>query len=192
MRLAAEPITITINGASATLRPSLRAAHHLERKHGFPKLIEGIRQSDVTLIAEVIRYGADNDTVLPALLRQIDNHGAFNTERLKPFLYEFIMALIGADETSSDDEGSGNRITFAELFTSLFEIGTGWLGWTPTATWDATPGEILAAHRGLVAKLRAINGQSDSSDDAASDLLNLPSDDEVKEGIAKLKEIAKR
>ena len=57
--------------------------------------------------------------------------------------------------------------TFASLFRSLFRMGTGWLGWTPEETWNASPLEIMEARAGRLDMLKAIFGSKD--EDAGPD-----------------------
>ncbi|MDF1598296.1 hypothetical protein PZ895_00720, partial [Mesorhizobium sp. YIM 152430] len=110
---------------------------------------------------------------------------------LRPALFAFIGALIGRDD--SDHAPAGEKtITFEEHFTGLFEIGTGWLGWSPETTWSATPGEIIAAQRGLIAKLKAIHGSADEDQRPGNDMLQEVSPDEVSAGIARLRAVSAR
>ena len=72
---------------------------------------------------------------------------------------------------------------------SLFEIGTAWLGWSPAETWAATPAEILVAERGLVAKLKLMNGVAGETKpkfDPREEITPEP----AKAGIAELRAIA--
>ncbi|TAI63451.1 hypothetical protein CWO89_24080 [Bradyrhizobium sp. Leo170] len=84
-------------------------------------------------------------------------------------LIEFILVLIGAqDKTGGDKPQAGKPISFDEYFTQLFQIGTGWLGWSPAETWNATPAEIINAKRGRNAMLEEIFGRK--SEDQAADV----------------------
>lgn len=57
-------------------------------------------------------------------------------------------------------------MTWAEVFAELYEIGAGWIGWTPAQTLDATPTEITAALTGFIAMQRAIHGSEDEAETA--------------------------
>jgi hypothetical protein len=190
MRLASDPITIAVDGVSATLRPSLRAAYHLERRHGLAALIQGIVDSDLSIIADLIEYGSNDAAALAGLLRDIEQNGVLKLGRLKPALIHYVAALLGVDADETPETSPSKAMTFAEFFESCFEIGTGWLGWSPEATWNATPGEIMAAQRGLVAKLKAVHGSTDDQPDY--DPRAEVSDGEVIAGIVALKANAKR
>jgi hypothetical protein len=47
----------------------------------------------------------------------------------------------------------------------LFEIATGWLGWSPAEAYAATIAEIRLAHRGRISLLKAIFGGKSDEDD---------------------------
>lgn len=59
MRLAADEITITVEGTRMFLRPTLRAGLRLERRYGFPRLLSEIAQGNLSVITDVIREAAD-------------------------------------------------------------------------------------------------------------------------------------
>lgn len=161
MRLASDPITITVDGVSATLRPSLRAAYNLERRHGMVALYQGVIESNLSVIADLLDYGSDDTAALAALFREIHKSGVAKLNNIKPALISYIGALIGVDPDDEPAKASSDAPTLAEFFESCFEIGTGWLGWTPETTWNATPAEIIAAQRGLVAFRNALRGSTD-------------------------------
>ena len=162
MRLAAHT-AIKIDGVAATLRPTLRAAYLLEQKHGFQALLHAVDDCDLTVISDIVEYSATSATTLPALLTSIEQNGAICLYWLKPALTSFIASLIGADDEDASTEGE--KMTFAAFYERLFAIGTGWLGWTPEATWNATPAEILAAHAGRIELLQAMFGSADKAED---------------------------
>lgn len=204
MLLRLEPITISIDGATATLRPSLLAAYRLHRKHGFPAIIDGIGEGNLSIVADVIECGTIGETYLPLFLRDIEEQGALKLDIIAPALYEFISALIGIEE---GDPSPGidpvKPMTFDQFFDELYAIGTGWLGWSPEATWNATAGEIIAAQRGLIAKLKAIHGgKAEEADNAQPKITigedgevhypDLPTDDEVRANVSKLRTNARR
>lgn len=204
MRLAHDGIFIAHGSLTVRMIPSLRAAYRLQRKHGLTRLMQGLEQGRL----EIIRDIADeaNDPLIADKI--IDRHFAGGFEKalasiLPPF-YAFLAACYGIDSSNPDNpthaetmERQGKPFSFTTAFEDLFEIGTGWLQWTPAETWEATPAEILAAQRGLIAKLKAIHGSADDKDD--TDHASRPYDpreevspDEVRANIAKLKDLSKR
>ena len=57
---------------------------------------------------------------------------------------QHILALAGADQDQANSEPrNGETMPFGEYYKRLFQLGTGWLGWSPSVTWQSTPSEIL-------------------------------------------------
>lgn len=161
MRLANDEISITLPspGVTLTLRASLRAAFRLNEKYdGFHALYLAIREGNLTAITDLIdatqtghRYR--QPTVAELLAPEVIDQ-----------LLKFIPVLCGANDKSGDEPQSGEPMSFEEYFTQLFQIGTGWLGWTARETWDATPAEIINAKEGRVQMLSAIFGKRDDTE----------------------------
>lgn len=153
MRLAANTFTLQVGDKSFDLKPSLRAAFHLHHKYGFPELSQAILDGSFTAIMDLITA---TSAVTPiASLREILD--------AREQLLEFVLILSGAD--TSGDKSSSKPMAFDEYFTKLYQIGTGWLGWTPDDTWDATPAEIMNAHTGRLDMLKALFGSKSEGDD---------------------------
>ncbi|MHA6646408.1 hypothetical protein ACX3P1_28370, partial [Mesorhizobium sp. A623] len=85
---------------------------------------------------------------------------------------------------------AGQPFDLEKALADFYEIATGWLGWTPETAWNATPAEILAAQRGLIAKLKAIHGTAEEKPDY--DPREEITPDQAKQGIAKLRANANR
>jgi Phage tail assembly chaperone protein, TAC len=77
---------------------------------------------------------------------------------------------------------------FAEYHTQLYRIGTGWLGWSPETTWNATPREITEAYGAHVEQLKAIYGAGDQDQDSRTTPDSAPLD---RAGLNSLRAIAK-
>jgi len=169
MQLAADPITIEIAGEAYELRPTLRAATRLARRHrNFAAIYKAILADHVSIIAEVIREGTDAAEAVSLFLveHEIPNLRA-KLDGLKLQLLRYVLALAGHDGNhASPTADAGKPMSFAEYHAELFRIGTGWLGWTPDETWNATPAEIIEARAGRMDMLRAIYGRAE--DDAGS------------------------
>jgi hypothetical protein len=167
-RLADETI-ITIDGATVTLRPTLRAAYRLEADHGFRAILDGIANGQIVVMAAVIREAGDYPAAMLNLLNVIERDGAEALTIFKVPLLNLVGAMIGVGDeeeekpakAKSDTVSDSSTETFGTYFDRLFSIGTGWLGWTPAETWRATPAEIVAAQKGRVDMLRAIFGGQD-------------------------------
>lgn len=168
LRLATD-ILVKHGDVSLRLRPSLRAAYRLEMQHGVNAVLAGLFQGHSGIIADVLAEATDSLSAHRILAERIDAEGA--RKALTPLqvpLLDFVAASFGLNSKNNADNTerpARKPVPMEEHLVSLFEIGTGWLGWTPADTWSATPAEIIAAQRGLVAKLRAVNGGADTNAD---------------------------
>jgi hypothetical protein len=159
-------------GFTVRLRPSLRAAMRLERLlDGFPALFRRVESFDTTTIREVIATAATDDTAADAFLASLDGCP------LHPFqmaaqglVLGFCAALLPPEPAGSSSAAPAKPMPWADAFADLYRIGTGWLGWTPAATWAATPTEIIEAMEGRVAHLIAMHGGTPSDNGKAPDL----------------------
>lgn len=168
MRLAANTFALQLGDKSFDLKPSLRAAWTLFDKYdGFHNLSRYLAEGSITTAVDLINativdqkawanYALAGNAVVRDLLAAMDQ------------LQEFVLLLAGVDSNSTDKPHNGKPMPFDEWFTSLFEIGAGWLSWSPKDVWDATPAEILAAQRGRVAMLRVIFGSKSDNDDGSA------------------------
>lgn len=153
-----DEIAISYEGLRVLCRPTLRAAMNLNYRYGLAYLLRDVVQGSLSAIRAVIEMTADDLDILGfidvAPLRQV-------LSLCQPAAYSLLLAMTGADEKRDDDGSESEPMSFADFLTQLFSIGTGWLGWTPETTWNASPAEILAAYRGQIAKLEAIHGVPD-------------------------------
>lgn len=190
MRLANDIIAIPHGPAHAVrLRPSLRAAVRLHAKHDLRKLAEGIGDGHFGMIADMILEGTDAETGA----KVVNALSVRDLVALAEPLSDFAFALLGVDRkeavTTSEPVAQTPDTSdwIAPHLERLFEIGTGWLGWSPTDTWAATPNEITIAQRGLIARLKAVNGvKDDHADDPREEI----APHKVKQGLATLRGLA--
>ena len=165
MRLASK-ITIKVAGESIELRPSLRHAIRLERREGsFSQLVRDIQDGSLSAAVEII---ADH-TNLPFLQNRV-----FDVlSQLQGPLLEYVSACAGIDPedapANTDEKSERKSVPFADYLTQLYQIGTGWLGWTPKDTLDATPAEIMLAYKGRTEMLNAIFGSGEDETPATDD-----------------------
>ncbi len=165
-QLAYEEIVLEYGGTTLFLRPSLRAAIQLERLHdGFDKLFQRLSQFETRTLATAITATATDRAAAQALLLDA------RSEPLRPLQLATQTPVIAVcteflPAPAGDDENGRHPIPWADFYTKLFEIATGWLGWPPHTAWAATPKEILSAFNGLSDKLKAIHG-AESDDEAA-------------------------
>jgi hypothetical protein len=153
MQLAADPIVVEIAGEAYELRPTLRAALRLTRKHGdYLAIYNALLADHVTVSNDVIREGSGYAEAAANYLTGIEVEGVRVMHmRLKLPLLRFVLQLAGgddADDNHTSDADAGDPMPLADYHAALFRIGTGWLGWSPAETWNATPAEILAAQKG--------------------------------------------
>lgn len=152
------------DGEPITLRPTLRAAMRLARKfEGFDNLLRGIAEQNISAMADLIRETSRDAWRLIGFL---EAHGDTPLcVRITPLtepLLALTLALAGLDPQDvgkeADSADTSDRVSFAEHHERLFKLATGWLGWTPEQTWNATPAEIRAAYEGRLDMLKAIFG----------------------------------
>jgi hypothetical protein len=165
MKLGADSISIELAGEAFELRPSLRASLRLVRRHSFPSLLAAVQAFNVTIIMDMLREAA----IEPRLLRaEMTQHGLGSTRnRLTGPLAQFVLAIAGIDpdDATPPVPATDKPADPEQVFTDLFRYGTGWLGWTPEETWNATPAEIIAARNGrtdlIMDVLQAVYGPAE-------------------------------
>lgn len=165
MKLGADSISIELAGEAFELRPSLRASLRLVRRYGFPSLLAAVQAFDVTVISDMLREAA----IKPSLLfTAIAQHGLGSTRnRLTGPLAQFVLAIAGIDpdDATPPTPATERPADPEQVFTELFKVGTGWLGWTPEEAWNATPAEIIAARNGrtdlIMDVLQAVYGPAE-------------------------------
>lgn len=157
MNLASD-ITCALGGEFITLRPTLRRALRLASGDGFATLIAEIEDESLSAALTVIADNHSGDDLAEKLMK----HGL---GRLTNSLLAYVLECAGLnsdlDEKADGGKRDGKSVTFEDHLTGLFRIATGWLGWTPQASWDATPAEIIEAYKGRVEMFKAIFGSSE-------------------------------
>ena len=167
--LAAETeFTLSHGGNTVHLRASLRAALRLERLHdGFGALITKLDQFDTATIRAMIITAATDYSAAERFLTSI------STEPLRTYrhavtgpLSSLLTAFLPAPspDTTGTSTTPEKAVPWSEAYAQLYQIGTGWLGWTPAETWAATPIEITQALEGRVAHLIAMNGGASNAE----------------------------
>jgi hypothetical protein len=149
-----------------SLRPSLRAAALLEQRHGFQKLFAACCDGNLCLMADIIEASSDSRNFLESI---IDIPLIQVIPPLLESLPSFVLTLAGVDQDNKSDSQSGEPMPFIEYHAKLFRIGTGWLGWSPEVTWNATAAEITEAYNGHIEMLRAIHGGGEESESRSTD-----------------------
>ena len=134
----------------------------LERLHdGFGPLITMLDQFDTATIRDMILIAASDYSAAQGFLASISSQPLQTyrhavTGSLSSLLAAFFPPV--ATDTTSTSTTPEKPVPWSEAYAQLYQIGTGWLGWTPAETWSATPTEITQALEGRVAHLIAMNG----------------------------------
>lgn len=199
MQLAATDTLLRHGGDIVRLRPSLRAAVILETRYSLFPVLTGIADCSVEMIEAIIDLTAvDPIAARRLLIAKVDRHGVRQLQHLWQPLFDLVCACYGVGENPDEgyqqqrQEQAGKRVSMIEALATLYQIATGWLGWTPDQALSATADQIIEAHKGFLAKHRAMNGIADDADEAGQyDPRNLPSDEEIADAKARLKHIAK-
>ncbi|MGB6119578.1 MAG: hypothetical protein WBF87_15285 [Mesorhizobium sp.] len=199
MRLAPEAIQIVHGGNTVHLRPSLRAAYRLETRFRLKNIIDGMAECNVEIIDAIIAETAtDPIEARRLLIGSIDSFGVRHLQSFAVPLTSVLAYSYGiADDPDEDHHAhkrarAGKPVSILDSLASIYQIATGWLGWSAEDALNSTPAQIIAAQDGFIAKLRATHGVGDAGHTPANDIQSLPSDEEVKEGLSKLREIASR
>jgi hypothetical protein len=143
-----EEVTIAHDGSVIVLRPSLRAAATLVDRHGFPALYEAMDDFNVTIICEIITAASSSGHDAAAFL------GGNLRKPLLPFFLAVRQPLIGlvtmlmpapVQPVDTSPASDSKPMPWTDVYEHLYATATGWLGWTPETTWNATPTEISRA-----------------------------------------------
>ncbi len=176
MRLADDDILVNVGGEQFALRASLRAALRLSLKYGdFGVVLRSIQHKELGVLATIVAETSTTRTTVPELLECLSGHALQQVlAQLIPACVEVVTRFLdlgdnGDDQKPKRTRQGEKRVTHAEFYEALFEIGAGRLGWSPTDTWAATPQEILSASKGHSAFFGAT--PEGSNDDSKSSTL---------------------
>jgi hypothetical protein len=164
-----QEINIAIQAHELVLKPTLKAACILDAKfNGFEQLARDVTDGKFNVIADVLHIGAIHNPLGREATEFALSKSLAQFDTIIPQIISFILACCGIDETqineSSGEATADNLTSFKEHHAKLFRIATGWLGWTPQDTWNATPCEIHEAYKGRSELLAAIFGGNADND----------------------------
>ncbi|MGB3536871.1 MAG: hypothetical protein WBA42_01795 [Mesorhizobium sp.] len=190
---AYDGITLALGGNTVRMRPSLRAASILERLHdGFAALFRQIDEFHLGTIREIITITATDRQEASAFLSGIDRTPLqIVADTVTAPILALCSAFIPASDPNAKPASNAKPMPWPEVYRELFRTATGWLLWTPEAAWNATPTEINEAFAGHTAMLKAIHGSADDSTKPDFDPLEQVTPEQAKEGIARLKALAR-
>ncbi|MTD98784.1 hypothetical protein GIY56_00610 [Paracoccus sp. YIM 132242] len=160
------------DGAVVMLRASLRAAVAIDNlPGGFPQVWEQIaRQSLSTIRAVLLATATDRQDAQRFLAATADKPLASFLADAQAACLAVLAALLKAGDDSAANAPSQGRasdkpMSLNEYHKTLFQYATGWLGWSPAETWNASPAEIEAAFEAHVDRLVKLTpGLSDAHD----------------------------
>lgn len=158
-----DEFTLAHGGLTVRLRPSLRAAMRLERLHdGFPALFAKVNTLDTATIKAVIHHAATEKGAAEAFLDHLAGQPlAPVLQAAREPLARLFAAFLLPDSEMPKREAPAKPVTWEAAYLDLYRIGTGWFGWTPADTWNATPAEIAEAFDARLRLLRAEAGAPD-------------------------------
>lgn len=163
LRPAYDVIVLEHGSHAVILRPSLRAACTLERLHdGFANLFRRVSEFHLGTIHEIIMQAATDRKEAIAFLQAVANLPLRRVvEIAQAPLARLCMGFMPQPETDTNPAANAKPMPWRDVYRQLYRTATGWLGWTPEATWNATPTEISEAFDAHVSKLNALNGVED-------------------------------
>lgn len=166
--------TLRHGETTVTLRGSLRAAVRLAAyETGIGGLIEALAGASLTAIRFVISASAPRPEA-EAFLGAVQDqplHGfqhsgqAAGLALIHAILPKPVEGAESTTKTAASTTPAAKAKPWAEYYSDLYSYATGWLSWTPTETWNASPQEIEASFRAHTDRLIAMNGGSDDSTD---------------------------
>lgn len=162
----AHEVILTHAGNSVVLRASLRAASNLDNlPGGLPAVLDQIAGQSFTTTAAAIRATATDQLAAERLLTSVHN------QPLQPFMQaaqsailDLIAHILPASDEAATAQPDAPAKPWAEHFAQLYGFGTGWLGWTPETTWNASIAEITAAFEAHVDRIVTQNGGNRDTD----------------------------
>jgi hypothetical protein len=189
MSIGSDEIRLTLDKQTVILRPSLRASMRLERKYGFAQLVTALASGSVSALCDVIAECSTTPTSIPQVLRSLDKHPLKRgIEALSVPVLNLVLMMAGVtDDAPAKGEATGEAMPWAEYHERLFALGTGWLLWSPSDTWNATPAEIIAAYKARCEMIGAVFGGK-TEDDPQSPLKQ--SESEIAQGRATLRRMS--
>ena len=161
MALGEDTVTVRLGPAEVALRPSLRAALALARRHGSPAALASlIAGGSLQAARDTLQHaGGVHPDAFTAFLEAQPVGDALQAIRAPLLAFCLLLAIPAeADGTEAPTEQHAEPVTWPDAFERLYTIATGWLGYTPADAWHATPTELAIAYRGRLELLRAVFG----------------------------------
>lgn len=169
---AYDEIAMEYGGNIVFLRASLRAATLIEKMDGgFAGVLQKLQQGHTRTLRDIVLNSATDRTTALALLdtMQDENLSVIQQTLIAP-AFAILTALMTPDLSTekptptATTTAKAKPVAWADFYSELYQIATGWLGWTPDAAWNATIPEITNAFQGHMDMLKAIHGGGDDAE----------------------------
>ena len=148
----------------AYLRPTLRCAIRMEAMHeGFPNLLQKLGEFDTATVVALIQNAAPRDQAEAFLAATKNAPLQAYMLATQAQLFRLVGALLPSepDNTTRPARALQKPVAWSQVYSDLFGLATGWLGWNPEQAWQATPLEITQAFIAHTDKLKALHGGGD-------------------------------
>lgn len=149
-------IVLEAHGHTVTLRASLRAAVTIDAMPGgFPSVWDQIaRQSYSTICAAILATATHRQDAHRYLTAIADMPMCESLPDAQAACLAVLASVLPEPtEPPAGRSTASQAVPLPDYFQTLYQYATGWLGWTPTETWAASPAEIEAAFGAHVDRL---------------------------------------
>lgn len=149
-------IVLEAHGQTVTLRASLRAAVTINAMPGgFPSVCDQIARQSLSAIRAVIRASATDQRDAHRYLAAVkDMPLRESLQDSQAACLAVLMSILPEQEHAPQSHATASEgIPLREYHQTLYSYATGWLDWTPTEAWAASPAEIEAAYTAHVDRL---------------------------------------
>jgi hypothetical protein len=199
-------VALGYGGKAVFLRASLRAATLIEKMDGgFAGVLHKVQQGHTGTLRDIVHNSATDRTTALALLDTMrDEKLSVIQQVLIAPAFAILTALMTPDLSADKPTATTTTATkakpvaWADFYSELYQIATGWLHWSPDAVWNATIPEITNAFSGHMDMLKAIHGGGEDAEqsgtpDQRQANIDAGLDPEFdRAGLAALKEMSKQ
>lgn len=169
-------ITLGAHGQTVTLRASLRAAVSIDvMPGGFPSTWDQIaRQSYSNIRAVILATATDRQDACRYLTAISDMPLCESLPNAQAACLAVLASILPeATEPSEGRSTASQAMPLRDYLQTLYHYATGWLDWTPTETWAASPAEIGTSFEAHVDRLvKMTPGLSGATDQTTANTSN--------------------
>lgn len=169
-------IILEAHGQTVTLRASLRAAVTINAMPGGIASIwdQIARQSYSTIRAVILATATDRQDACRYLTAISDMPLCESLPDAQAACLLVLASILPEPTEPSEGRSTAfEAMSLPDYFQTLYQYATGWLGWTPSETWTASPAEIEAAFSAHVDRLvKMTPGLSSATDQTMANTSN--------------------